>query len=74
MIKLRDHYFIAWLKIVKKYDVIMDKSGIYVDINNNEFNKAQEEYRETMKPLLKEIRSFVKELAVFTSNSKKSND
>jgi len=70
MIKLRDHYFIAWLKVSKNYSVTMSEKGIFVDINNKEYKEALDEYNDTMKPMLKEIRKFVKELATFTSNQK----
>jgi hypothetical protein len=70
MIKLRDHYFIAWLKIIKKRSFEITDNGIFVDINNCEYKELLDEYSASMKPLLKEIRSIVKELATFTSNQK----
>lgn len=67
MIKLRDHYFIAWLKVVKGCEVHMLDDGIFVNISNDEYSKVMREYELTMKDLLKEIRKFVKELAIYTS-------
>jgi hypothetical protein len=71
MILLRDHYFIAWLKIVKKYDVVFSDGKIFIDINKIEYNEALIEYNNTMKPVMKEIRSLVKELANYSTNSSK---
>ena len=63
MILLRDHYFIAWLKVVKNYNVIRKKDKIFIDINKTEYDEALDEYNATMKPIMKEIRCLVKELA-----------
>lgn len=68
MIKLRDHYFIAWLKVVKEKEIFMSEDGIYVDINKSEYKEISQEYSDTLKPVLKEIRKIVKELASFTAN------
>ena len=73
MVKLRDHYFIAWLKTVKKYEISLTESGIYVNMTNAEYTEALAEYKSTLKPILKEIRHIVKELSIFTSNSKIEN-
>lgn len=69
MIRLRDHYFVAWLNVVKKYKVYYKENGIYIDINKTEYDEALLEYKQTLKPILKEIRSVVKELSRFSSNS-----
>ena len=75
MIKLRDHYFIAWLKVFKNYNIIFN-DGILVNMTPKEYTQALEEYDATLKPLLKEIRKTVKELAQYTaeytSNGKKN--
>lgn len=70
MIKLRDHYFIAWLKVVKERDIFISEDGIYVDINKKEYDEISQEYSDTLKPVLKEIRKMVKELASLTANKK----
>jgi hypothetical protein len=70
MIRLRDHYFIAWLKVFKGYKVIFSKNGVLVNINKNEYEMVRKEYESSLKPLFKEIRQLVKELAEFSSNSK----
>jgi DNA-binding cell septation regulator SpoVG len=70
MIKLRDHYFIAWLKVIKKYIITFNEYGIFVDMNSEEYSQALKEYKESFKPLFKEIRKIVKELAQYTSKSK----
>lgn len=64
MIKLRDHYFISWLKVVKNKEIIIDNklSSILVDITSNELSTYLKEYNNTLKPILKEIRKNVKEL------------
>lgn len=70
MIKINDHYFIAWLKTIKEYNFEKRSSGIYVDMTKEQYTLALKEYKETYKPILKEIRKVVKELATFTSNNK----
>lgn len=69
MIKLRDHYFIAWLKVVKGKEIFLSKDGIYVNINKSEYRDALEEYDASLKPVLKEVRKIVKELASFSSKN-----
>lgn len=71
MILLRDHYFIAWLKVVKNYNVIKKKDKIFIDINKTEYDEALNEYNNTMKPIMKEIRCLVKELAINSTNLSK---
>lgn len=71
MILLRDHYFIAWLKVVKKYDIVLLNGKIFININKSEYDEALNEYKNTMKPIMKEIRSLVKELANYSPNSSK---
>lgn len=66
MIKLRDHYFISWLKVVKNINVHIHENVIYVDMSPKEYTEYLEEYNNTLKPLLKEIRKSVKELASLT--------
>ena len=61
MVKLNDHYFVAWLK-VKGYEVVASGEGIYVKIDRKDVASELKEY-EKIKPLLKEIRSTVKVLA-----------
>jgi DNA-binding cell septation regulator SpoVG len=70
MIKLNDHYFIAWLKIVKGYPIVKKAEGIYVEMTPENYSKGLTEYENTHKPVLKEIRKVVKELASFTSKHK----
>jgi len=63
MIKLRDHYFIAWLVVNKNIQYkISDSSDIMVDINSQEYTEFKTEYEMTDKPLLVKIRKVVKEL------------
>ena len=64
MILVRDHYFIAWLKVVKNYNIIKRKHKMFIDINKSEYDEALNEYNNTMKPIMKEIRRTVKELAI----------
>ena len=63
MIKLNDHYFIAWLKVVKGYSVDLESSNIAVDMTPAEYTAGLEEYNSTAKPVLKEVRTMVKTLA-----------
>ena len=70
MIRLRDHYFIAWLKVFKGYKVIFSKNGVLVNINKNEYEKVQKEYETSLKPLLKEVRKTVKKLSELSPYSK----
>ncbi len=72
MIKLRDHYFIAWLKVVKDFEVIFAEGSVFVDMSPQDYTLTLIEYDQTLKPLLKEIRKTVKELAQYTSNFTKS--
>lgn len=69
MVKLRDHYFIAWLKVVKNKDFSVDPAlNIYVDITSDELKVFSEEYKSTLKPLLQEIRNTVKHLNNLITN------
>lgn len=67
MIKLNDHYFIAWLKAVKGYSFTISNGSIYVDMTSSQYSDALIEYQERYKPILKEIRKTVKVLAALTS-------
>ena len=67
MIKLNDHYFIAWLKIKKSYGIIVTNNSILVEMTPNQYTTALQEYESTDKSLLKEIRRLVKELNTLTS-------
>lgn len=62
MIKLRDHYFISWLHVSKNIEYNINNNNIYVDITSKEYTDYLEEYKKTMKPILKEIRKTVKKL------------
>lgn len=68
MIRLRDHYFVSWLKVVKQREIHIIDSDIYVSINNLEYNDLLKEYESTLKPVLKQIRKFVRELKQQSSN------
>jgi len=70
MIKLNDHYFIAWLKVVKNYDFTIVNNAVYVDMSSLEYSESLKEYQETDKHVLKEVRKVVKLLAALTSKSK----
>ena len=67
MIKLNDHYFIAWLKVVKKFEVSLTNKGTYVFMSQDEYTKSLREYKTIYQPILKEIRKTVKELAIHTN-------
>ena len=69
MIKLNDHYFIAWLKVVKHYEFSVVNNVIMVNMTPREYTEAKNEYENTHKPVLKEIRKVVKTLATLTSKS-----
>ncbi len=67
MIKLNDHYFIAWLKVIKNYDFAILNNKVYVYMTPAQYGDALIEYNITHKPVLKEIRQVVKTLASLTS-------
>ena len=67
MIKLNDHYFVAWLKVVKGYTVDVNNAQVYVAMTPQQYTDALEEYTATHKPVLSEIRKVVKLLASLTS-------
>lgn len=71
MVKLNDHYFIAWLKIKKGYNFTIDNGKIMVDMSGIEYTELKTEYEATDKPLLREVRLVVKELLSLTSQSVK---
>ena len=62
MIKLRDHYFIAWLNVVKDIRYIINNNEVLVDMGREEYTKYIEEYKSSIQPVLKKIRVVVKEL------------
>lgn len=68
-IKLNDHYFIAWLNIVKEINYQVEDNKILVDMTSNEYTMYLEEYKETHKPTLSKIRKIVKELNILTSKA-----
>jgi hypothetical protein len=67
-IKLNDHYFIAWLNVVKKKDYDIKNGKITVDMTSKEYGDFLEEYKNSHKPVLVKIRKVVKELNILTSN------
>lgn len=69
MVKLNDHYFIAWLKVVKSYEFTLLDKAVYVNMTPMQYSAALKEYEDSHKPLLKEIRKVVKLLAALTSKS-----
>jgi hypothetical protein len=71
LIKLNDHYFIAWLNIVKKIDFVVINNSVNVFMSSEEYSEYLREYKLTLKPLLKEIRSTVKALNNLTSQPAK---
>jgi hypothetical protein len=67
-VRLRDHYFIAWLKVVKEKEIFIDENlNINIDITPGELKSLMEEYKTTLKPLLQGIRLTVKELNLTTT-------
>jgi hypothetical protein len=70
LIRLNDHYFIAWLKVVKNYNFNILNNTICVDMTYTQYSAVLKEYEQTHKPVLKEIRKVVKTLAALTSKSK----
>jgi DNA-binding cell septation regulator SpoVG len=72
MIKLRDHYFIAWLKVVKDKEIIINDDGVFVNVASSVFKDIQEEYNKTAKPVFKEVRKLVKQLSASANKPAKS--
>lgn len=74
-IRLRDHYFIAWLNVVKGKTYKIVGNDIFVDMNKDDYTVYLDEYRKNTQPVLKRIRSVVKELCTLqhenTSTSEK---
>lgn len=74
-IRLRDHYFIAWLNVVKGKAYKIVGNDIFVDMNKDDYTVYLDEYRKDAQPVLKRIRSVVKELCTLqhenTSTSEK---
>lgn len=66
-IKLNDHYFIAWLSVVKKINYNIVDNKIFVEMSSSEYTDYLKEYNETLKPVLCNIRLTVKKLASLTS-------
>ena len=64
MIKLRDHYFIAWLNVVKDIRYSINNNEVLVDMSRDEYTKYLEEYKSGIQPVLKKIRVVVKELSL----------
>ena len=64
MIKLRDHYFIAWLNAVKDIRYIINNNEVLVDMGREEYTRYLEEYKSGIQPVLKKIRVVVKELSL----------
>ena len=71
MKKINDHYFAAWLIVVKKCDyetkIINTKDdfkNIFVKISNEEYFNLQKEYKDTVKCVFSRVRKFVKELSL----------
>lgn len=71
MEKINDHYFIAWLKVKKNFDFTIIDNKVMVDMSPEEYTVAKAEYENGLKPVLKQIRVIVKELALLTSKSDK---
>ena len=70
MVKLRDHYFIAWINTIKSKEFYIKDECIYVDITEREYSEYLEEYNNSLKPILTKIRYVVKELNILTSKPK----
>lgn len=64
MIKLRDHYFIAWLNVVKDIRYCLNNNEVLVDMGREEYTRYLEEYKSSIQPVLKKIRVVVKELSL----------
>jgi len=68
LIKLRDHYFISWLKAVKNINYTIDSQlNILVNISSEELKQFQEEYNSTLKSTFQSVRSLIKELNILTT-------
>ena len=70
MVKLNDHYFIAWLHTVKGYEFVVGENGVSVYMTPAQYTEAKEEYESGYKPILKQIRRTVRLLASLTSKPK----
>lgn len=63
MVKLRDHYFISWLAVMKGISYNINKyNEIEVDMTPQEYSAHLDEYKQGMKPVLSKIRELVREL------------
>lgn len=71
MERINDHYFIAWLKVKKNFDFTIIDNRVMVDMSPEEYTAAKAEYENGLKPVLKQIKVIVKELALLTSKSDK---
>jgi hypothetical protein len=61
MIKLRDHYFIAWLNVVKDIHYsINNNNGVLVDMSRDEYTKYLEEYKSSIQPVQKRFALLLK--------------
>lgn len=73
MVRINDHYFVAWLKIKKNFNFTIVDNKVMVDMSPLEYSEAKIEYEQGLKPVLKQIREIVKQLAAVTSKSNKDN-
>jgi len=67
MIRLNDHYFISWLHVVKKYEIEIIDKKVFINMNSKEYKESLIEYKETLKPVLTEIRKNVRYLNSVTT-------
>ena len=58
--KIRDHYFGAWIISIYKRDYKVRGNYLLINISKDEYIQFLDEY-EAIKPILKKIRSLVKE-------------
>lgn len=67
MVKLRDHYFIAWLTTRGYEYTVNSKNEVLVNMSQDDYAKLKDEYNKDLKPVLKEVRKTVKILNTLTS-------
>jgi len=73
MVRIRDHYFVAWLNVTKNVNYTVKENYVLIHINDKEYSEYLEEYKQDMKPVLKKIRSLVKEMNTINSPPSEKN-
>lgn len=72
-VKLRDHYFIAYLVTLGFSYRLDEKKNIWVNLPKNELKTKIEEYEKSYKHILKEVRKTVKTLNILISSPLNTN-